>query len=144
MADSTSNDEHYRSGFWMFPASFLVLHPLSWLRGAGFGCFKGEWLALRPMASIIASVFGHFLLTCGCCIHFLGFTGWDLEVFREMANSTSNGEHYRSGFWTFFANLWVLHPLSWLYKAGFGCFKENGWHYVQWRALSQRLLDVSC
>ena len=112
MADCTSNGEHYHSGFWTFPASFLVLHPLSWLRGAGFGCFKGEWRALRPMASFIAAAFGCFLLASWCYNHFLGFAERDLDVFRRMADITSSDRYFRYGFWTFFASLWVLHPLS--------------------------------
>ena len=144
MADITSSGKLFLGGFWTFLTSFLVLHPLSWLRGAGFGCFKGEWRALRPMASFIAAAFGCFLLASWCYNHFLGFAERDLDVFRRMADITSSDRYFRYGFWTFFASLWVLHPLSWLYGAGFGGFQGDGGLYVQWRALSQRLLDVSC
>ena len=61
-----------------------------------------------------------------------------------MADITSNDEHYRSGFWMFPASFLVLHPLSWLRGARFGCFQEDGGRYVQWQALSRRLLDVFC
>ena len=101
MAGVTSSGGHFRCGFWTFLASFLVLHPISWLRGR------------------------------------------DLDVFRRMTGIMSSGRHFLDGFWTFLASFLVLHPLSWLCEAGFGCFQEDGGHYVQWRAFSLRLLDVS-
>ena len=129
MADITSSGKLFLGGFWTFLTSFLVLHPLSWLRGAGFGCFKGEWRTLRPMASFIAAAFGCFLLASWCCIHFLGFAGRDLDVFMGMADITSSGKLFLGGFWTFLTSFLVLHPLSWLRGAGFGCFKG------EWRTL---------
>ena len=87
-------------------------------------------MALRPMASIISAAFGRFLLASWCYIHFPGFTGQSLDVFRGMAYITSTDRHFRSDFWTFLAGFLVLHPLSWLRGAIFGCFQGDGIHYV--------------
>ena len=42
MVGITSIGKLFCFGFWTFLASFLVSHPLPWLRGAGFGCFQGD------------------------------------------------------------------------------------------------------
>ena len=112
--------------------------------GLDFGFRRRGWRALRPVVGTFAAAFGRFLLACGCCIHFLGFAGEDLDVFRGMASITSSGRYFRGGFWTFLASFLVLHPLSWLRGAGFGCFQGDGGRYVQWQAFSLWLLDVFC
>ena len=40
MADITSSDRYFRCDFWTFLSGFLVLHPLSWLRGRDLGVFR--------------------------------------------------------------------------------------------------------
>ena len=40
MTDITSTGKHFLGGFWTFLAGFLVLHPLSWLRGRDLGFFR--------------------------------------------------------------------------------------------------------
>ena len=82
------------------------------------------------MVSIIAAAFGRFSLASWCCIHFLDFAGRALDVFRGMADITSSGKLFLGGFWTFLTSFLVLHPLSWLRGAIFGCFQGDGIHYV--------------
>ena len=113
------------------------------MAGTEIWSFLGEWRKVRPVAGTFAAAFGRFLLASWCYIHFLDFARQALDIFRELADIMSSGRHFRGGFWTFLASFLVLHPLSWLCNAGFGCFQGDGRHYVQWQAFSLRLLDVS-
>ena len=88
-------------------STFLASRGRLWM-------FSGGWRAVRPVAGTFAAAFGRFLLASWCCIHFLGFAGQNLDVFRRMADIMSSGRYFRCGFWTFLASFLVLHPLSWL------------------------------
>ena len=105
MTDITSIGRHFLDGFWTFLASFLVLHPISWLRGRDLDVF-------RRMADITSSgrlfLGGFWTFLAGFLVlHPLSWLrGRDLGVFRELTDITSSGWHFRCGFWTFLANLY--------------------------------------
>ena len=101
----------------------------------GLWMFSGGWHTLRPLTGIFASAFGLFSLASWCYIHFPGFAGQSLDVFRGMTDIMSTDRHFRSGFWTFLASFLVLHPVSWLRGRDLGVFREltditsSGWHF---------------
>ena len=70
-----------------------------------FWMFSGEWRFVRPMAGLYSAAFGRFVPASWCYIHFSGFAGQVLDVFRGMADCTSNGKHFLSDFWMFRSNL---------------------------------------
>ena len=76
------------------------------------------------MTGIFALDFGRFILASWCCIHFLGFTGWSLDVFRGIAYIMPNDRYFRFGFWTFFLASWCcIHFLGFAGR-GLDVFRE--------------------
>ena len=95
-------------------SSFLALRDGLWM-------FSGGWRTLRPLASIFSAAFGRFSLASWCYIHFLGFAGRDLDIFRGMADITSSGG---------------------IFAAAFGRFSLASWCCIHFLGFARRDLDV--
>ena len=102
MTDITSIGRHFLDGFWTFLASFLVLHPISWLRGRdldvfkrmaditssdryfryGFWTFLASFLVLHPLSWLCEAGFGCFQEDDGHYVQWQTFSRRLLDVSR--------------------------------------------------------------